>query len=176
MGYHLESIHQKPQVIEEVDAIVVGGGNTFQLLKVLQERDLMEPIRQRVMKDNIPYVGWSAGANIVCPTIGTTNDMPITEPQSFKALGLVPFQINPHYLDASVDGHFGETREERILEFLEINRKVHVVGLREGTMLTIVNSKIRYHGIADKTCRIFKYGQSARELGSSDNFNFLLTS
>jgi dipeptidase E len=117
-------------------------------------------------------VGWSAGSNVACPTIKTTNDMPVVEPSSFAALNLIPFQINPHYTDANPAGHAGETREQRIEEFLEINRSVYVVGLREGTMLLCENEKL--HLLGDKTARIFKNGTLPQELGKGDNLTFLL--
>lgn len=131
MGYDLESIHtanNPVHAIENAEAMAVGGGNTFHLLQNLYQNDLIEAIRQRA-NSGMPYMGWSAGSNVACPTIKTTNDMPIIQPPSFDALGLVPFQINPHYLNAHPAGHQGETREERLLEFIEVNPNVHVVGL-----------------------------------------------
>src|SRR5262245_42074669 len=124
------------RALEGAEAVFVGGGNTFRLLKTLQDAVLLEPLRQRA-RGGLPYLGASAGINIVCPTIKTTNDMPIVQPAGFEALGLVPFQINPHYFDADpASRHMGETREDRIREFLEENA-VAVVGLREGTWLRI---------------------------------------
>src|SRR4030042_5389526 len=123
INIRLTSIHQSndpEKSINNAKIIVVGGGNTFQLLSLLQTNSLLEPIRKKI-QSGIPYIGWSAGANIACPTIRTTNDMPIVQPDSFDALNLVPFQINPHYLAKNPDGHAGETRETRILEFLELN-------------------------------------------------------
>jgi len=174
MGCEVNSVHRGSDVLMNADAVLVGGGNTFNLLKQCQDRNLMEPIRDRVLNDNIPYIGLSAGTNLACPTIRTTNDMPITEPQNLNALGFIPFQINPHYLDASPDGHFGESREKRIIEFLEVNRDVVVAGLREGMMFRIEDDRMKHEGVSDKTCRIFKYGQSPLELGSNDDFSFLL--
>jgi dipeptidase E len=174
MGYEVNSVHHGSDVLMNADAVLVGGGNTFNLLKECQDRNLIESIRYRVLNDNIPYIGLSAGTNLACPTIRTTNDMPITEPQSLNALGFIPCQINPHYLDASPDGHFGETREERIIEFLEVNRDVVVAGLREGMMFRIEDGQIIHEGVSGKTCRIFKYGQSPFELGSNDDFSILL--
>ena len=115
----------------ETDAIFIGGGNTFRLLKALQDLDLLEPIRRKV-RNGAPYIGSSAGSNVAGPTIKTTKDMPIVQPRSFDSLGLVPFQISPHYLDPDPNStHMGETQEERILQFLEEN-ETPVVGIREG--------------------------------------------
>ena len=139
IGHQVTSIHRfiNPiEAIENSDAIVVGGGNTWQLVKMLQEKGLIKVIRKKV-KQGTPYIGWSAGSNIACPSLKTTNDMPIVEPIKFKTLKLVPFQINPHYLDDNPANHGGETREVRINEFIEVNRETHVVGLREGTMLLL---------------------------------------
>ncbi len=157
--------------VKDAEIIIIGGGNTFRLLKMMQENRLIEVIRQRIL-NGASYIGWSAGANVVCPTIRTTNDMPVVQPDNFDALNLVPFQINPHYLDANPAGHAGETREARINEFIELNPGVWVVGLREGTMLQIENQSIRY--IGKKTARIFRKGEKPVELGQNDNFRFLL--
>jgi dipeptidase E len=142
------------------DAIFVGGGNTFRLLKTLYERDLLAPIRERV-RAGLPYLGSSAGTVIAAPTMKTTNDMPIVEPPSFSALALVPFQINPHYLDPDPQStHKGETREERIREFLDEN-ETPVVGLREGSILRVENGTTTLLG--EKTARIFRRGAEAVE-------------
>lgn len=158
--------------IEQSDAILVGGGNTFQLVAELYKKGLMASIKNAVIKGK-PYVGWSAGSNITCPTLMTTNDMPVIEPESFKTLGLVPFQINPHYLDANPDGHAGETREQRINEFLVLNQNVTVAGLREGTMFLVHDKTIRLKG--PRSCRIFQYGKNPLELTDNDDFGFLLS-
>lgn len=175
IGHHVTSIHRfsnPVEAIENADAIVVGGGNTWQLVKMLQENKLMKAIRKKVKKGT-PYIGWSAGSNIACPSLRTTNDMPIAEPLKFKTLKLVPFQINPHYLDAHPENHGGETREQRIQEFIEINKELYVVGLREGTMLHLENEELTM--IGNRNARIFKYGQTPMELSNEDDFNFLLT-
>jgi dipeptidase E len=116
--------------------VVVGGGNTFQLLAALHRDGLVLAIRDAVTTGT-PYIGWSAGANVACPTIRTTNDMPIVEPPTFDALGLVPFQINPHFTVARVPNHGGETRTERLLEFTTANPDSDVLALPEGTMIEV---------------------------------------
>jgi dipeptidase E len=174
IGQTIESIHvhaDPVKAVNEAEVIVVGGGNTFQLLKMIQDNGLIEPIRKKVLSGT-PYVGWSAGSNMCCPTIRTTNDMPIVQPASFDALNLIGFQINPHYLDANPEGHAGETREARILEFLEVNPGVVVVGLREGTMFLIEKGTIKL--IGSRKARIFLKGSEARELSPGDDFGFLL--
>lgn len=174
IGHHVTGIHRfvNPiEAIENADAIVVGGGNTWQLVKMLQEKKLMKVIRKKV-KNGTPYIGWSAGSNIACPTLRTTNDMPIVEPLKFKTLKLVPFQINPHYLDAHPANHGGETREMRIQEFIEVNRNIFVVGLRESTMLLLENDDLSL--IGPRKARIFKYGQEPVELSHEEDFEFLL--
>lgn len=174
IGHRVTSIHRfinPVEAVENADAIVVGGGNTWQLVKMLQEKNLMKVIRRKVKKGT-PYIGWSAGSNIACPSLGTTNDMPIVQPESFKTLKLVPFQINPHYLDDHPTDHGGETRETRIHEFLEVNRERTVVGLREGSMLLLEENELVLMG--NRKARIFKYGEEPLELSFDDDFSFLL--
>ena len=174
IGHHVTGIHRfinPVEALENAEAIVVGGGNTWQLVKMLQEKGLMKVIRKKVKKGT-PYIGWSAGSNIACPTLRTTNDMPIVEPLKFKTLKLVPFQINPHYLDDHPANHGGETREVRIREFIEVNRDIYVVGLRESTMLLVEDDEMEL--IGPHKARIFKYGQEPKELSHEDDFSFLL--
>ena len=174
LGYRVKSIHHfsdSVQAVREAEVIVVGGGNTWQLVRMLHDNQLMDAIRAKVL-NGTPYIGWSAGANVACPSMKTTNDMPICEPPSFNCLKVVPFQINPHYLDANPEGHGGETREQRIEEFLEINTEIYVVGLREGTMLYVEDNKMKL--IGNRTARIFRKGSAPIELGSEDDFGFLL--
>ena len=147
--------------IEDGDAIFVGGGNTFRLLKTLYDRKLLDAIRDRA-RSGVPYIGSSAGSVIAAPTIRTTNDMPIVECPSLDSLGLVSFQINGHYLDPDPNStHKGETREERLREFHEEN-VTPVVGLREGTMLWVENDTVRLLGM--KPARIFRRGQEPIEV------------
>jgi dipeptidase E len=122
--------------LADADLVVVGGGNTFQLLKQCRERGLLNPIQEKV-KGGTRYLGWSAGANLACPTIKTTNDMPIVDPGSLDALGLVPFQINPHYLNVSLPGHHGETRDDRLAEFARMNPELPVFALPEGSWIRV---------------------------------------
>ena len=174
IGIKVKSIHHalnKRNFLRNAEAVVIGGGNTFALLKRMQEEDLLDVIHRRV-KGGMPYIGWSAGSNVTCPTICTTNDMPIVQPESFRAIGLVSFQINPHYLDANPVGHAGETREQRILEYLEANRSRYVVGLREGCMLRIDDNGIEL--IGSRPMRIFKKGQPTYEVNPGDDISFLL--
>jgi dipeptidase E len=139
--------------IESADAVFVGGGNTFRLLGELYARGLVDAIRTRV-RAGTPYIGSSAGTVISAPTMKTTNDMPIVQPPSFDAFGFVPFQINPHYLDPEPGStHQGETREERIREFLEEN-DTPVVALREGTMLRVEEQATTLIGI--RNARLFR--------------------
>ena len=158
MGLALDSADEMPDpraAVREAEAIFVGGGNTFRLLAALYRLDLLEAIRSRVA-EGMPYVGSSAGAIVAGPSLGTTKDMPIVEPPSFAALGLVPFQISPHYLDPDpASTHMGETQEERILQFLEENDRP-VLGLREGAMLRIDGGTIALAGVAG--ARIFRRG------------------
>ena len=131
----------------------------------------MPVIRNRVLA-GVPYVGWSAGANITCPTIMTSNDMPICDPGGFDALALIPFQINPHYLHGNPPGFKGETREERIAEFGLLHPRIWVAGLREGTAFLVEDGSI--HLLGDAQCRIFRHSEPPRELGGGDDFSFLL--
>lgn len=163
IGCELDSLHEAGEparAIERAQAIFCGGGNTFRLLKALYDAEALLPIRRRV-GSGMPYAGASAGANLACPTIKTTNDMPIVQPPSFEALGLVSFQINPHYLDPDPGStHMGETRETRIREFHEENQ-TPVVGLREGSMLRVEDGSVWLKGLAG--ARIFRRGQAPVE-------------
>ncbi len=174
IGHQAKSIHHfdNPlQAVKEAKAIAVGGGNTWKLVRTMRDNGLLEAIREKVIAGT-PYIGWSAGSNIACPTLRTTNDMPIIDPKGFDVLDLVPFQINPHYLDANPKDHGGETREMRIEEFIEENKDMTVVGLREGTMLWVENNSVKM--IGERSARIFKHGLEPQELWTRDDFSFLL--
>ena len=160
MGFEITQVRNAAD-IEAAEAIFVGGGNTFRLLKTLYERELLDPIRDRI-ELGTPYIGSSAGTNIACPTIRTTNDMPIVEPPSLAALGFVPFQINPHYFDHDPGStHMGETRETRLLEYLEEN-VTPVLGLREGSMLSVEDGTTTLLGMSN--ARLFRRGETPVEI------------
>lgn len=162
MGIDVRQVQQRADV-EQAEAIFVGGGNTFRLLHQLYERNLIGPIRERVHA-GMPYIGSSAGTNIAAPTIKTTNDMPIVFPPSFDSLALVPFQINPHYLDPDPGStHKGETREDRIREFHEEN-DTPVLGLREGSALRVDDAGVTLVG--DRQARLFRKGQEPIEVAA----------
>ncbi|ANN73120.1 dipeptidase PepE [Bordetella bronchialis] len=146
---------------DRYDLIVVGGGNTFQLVAECRRRGWLHAIPERV-RAGTPYSGWSAGANLACPTLCTTNDMPIVDPGGFDALGLIGFQINPHYTNALPPGHQGETRNDRIAEFLVANPAATVVGLPEGDWLAGDGRNMTFHG--PHTGYIFRQGEPPAEL------------
>jgi dipeptidase E len=158
MGYKLNSIHTSanPQAaVAEAEVVFIGGGNTFRLLKALYDFGVLDPIRKRVNKGML-YIGSSAGSNVAGPTIKTTKDKPIVQPPSFDALGLVPFQISPHFQDPDPNSrHMGETQEERILQFIEEN-DTPVAGLREGAMVRVENGATILKGSSG--ARIFRKG------------------
>ena len=160
LGYEIAGLHAVPDplaAIREAEAIAVAGGNTFRLLQELQAQKLLDPLRRRVMA-GAPYIGWSAGSNLACPTIRTTNDMPIVWPEQPRALELVPFQINPHYIDVHDPDHQGETRDDRLQEFMTLNPGTTVVGLREGSALLLEQGQLRLLGAG--SARLFRGGRS----------------
>ncbi len=156
MGYDVQQVRTAKD-LDGADAIFVGGGNTFRLLKTLYDRNLLDAIRQRVRGGTL-YMGSSAGSVIAAPTIKTTNDMPIVQPPSFDALHFVPYQINGHYIDADPGSmHMGETRETRLAEYLEEN-EAPVIGIREGTMLRVDDAVTRVTGT--RPAKIFRRGEA----------------
>ena len=175
-GISIRSIHHADHPGDEAQiakGIFVGGGNSFRLLKTLYDLDLVEPIRTAAMS-GVPYMGSSAGTNMACPTIRTTNDMPIVQPPSFDALNLIPFQINPHYLDADPNStHKGETRAQRLQEYLEEN-SVPVAGLREGTWLKVTGNQCQLFGKKDMI--LFRQGQGTEEFEPASDLSFLMES
>jgi dipeptidase E len=175
LGLSVDSSHDSARgpvhAVENAQAIFVGGGNTFRLIDLLWHEKLIEPIRARV-RSGMPYIGSSAGSNVACPTIRTTNDMPIVQPPTFEALGLVSFQINPHYLDPVAGStHMGETRDERIREFHEENDTA-VVGLREGAWLEIAGRSLSLRGTTG--AKLFRRGDTPVELAGGASIDFLL--
>ena len=174
LGHELVSAHTQADpaaAVDAADAVFVGGGNTFRLLNALYERSLLPAIRRRALA-GMPYVGSSAGTNVATPSIRTTNDMPIVQPPSFLALQLVPFQINPHYLDPDpTSKHMGETREERLRQFHE-EHDTPVLGLREGCMLRVEGERATLLGTTD--ARLFRRGQAPAEFQPVCDLSFLL--
>jgi dipeptidase E len=160
------------EAVERAEVLFVGGGNSFRLLSALQRLGLIEPVRRRVAAGALRYIGSSAGTNMACPSLRTTNDMPIVQPDSFAAFGLIPFQINPHYLDPDPQStHGGETREQRIREFLEEN-DVPVLGLREGTWLRRADRQLHLHG--HTSARLFRRGTEPKEIATGTDLSYLL--
>jgi dipeptidase E len=175
IGLEVSGIHSSDnpvKSIKESDAIMVGGGNSFNLLSELYKNDLIIAIQEQA-SSGTPYIGWSAGSNMACPTLKTTNDMPIVEPPSFKALELIPFQINPHYTEAVIPNHGGESRELRILEFTEANKEMVVVGLPEGMIIQLKNG--HYDLIGNKKVKIFKHGIEPYFIQTSKELNQVLS-
>jgi dipeptidase E len=174
MGFSVAPIHDlsnTPRAVEEAEVIFMGGGNTFRLLKALHDNDLLGPIRRKVATGT-PYIGSSAGSIVACPTLKTTKDMPVVQPKSFEALGLVQFQISPHYLDPDpASTHMGETQEERIVQFLEENEEA-VVGLREGSILRVEGDDVTLKG--PHNARIFRRGEEPVEVAAGSNAGPLL--
>jgi len=174
IDFELESVHTAPDpvaAVRQAEAIAVGGGNTFHLLHQMIEHKLVTAIRKRVLA-GVPYMGWSAGSNVAGPTIKTTNDMPIVRPRTFDALALVPFQINPHYTDGVIPQHQGETRADRLAEFIEANPDVDVVGLREGSILRVEDGHMALLG--DKEMLLFRKGREVRHFAPGEPIDFLL--
>ncbi len=163
LGHELFSLHtevDKTGALAKADGVVIGGGNTFQLLRTLYSTELLRAIRKRV-SEGMPYIGWSAGSNVACPTIMTTNDMPIAEVPTLRAMGLVPFQINPHYTDARIEGHGGESRDQRLAEFLALHQASTVVGLREGSGLRVGRDGLHLFG---GPMRVLRHGSAPLEV------------
>jgi dipeptidase E len=166
----------------DFDAVVVGGGNTFRLLAETRARGWLAPLR-RAVRTGLPYLGWSAGANLACPSIRTTNDMPVVDPGGFAALDLVPFQINAHYTERSLRGHGGETRDQRIAEFLAMNPGVPVLGLREGSLVHVepAGTTGARRGKAHRAtlllgpgARLFRHKRPVRDLAAGTDLSALL--
>ncbi|NTW31648.1 MAG: dipeptidase PepE, partial [Bacteroidetes bacterium] len=174
LGYEVDPIHKNINAVDAVknaEVIVIGGGNTFFLVYMLYKMGIIRAIKEKVISGT-PYIGWSAGSNVACPKLCTTNDMPIIQPESFNCINLIPFQINPHYTDFVQPNHAGETREQRLMEYMKINQKMKVVGLRESSILRIEGSSVKLVG--KKQLRLMQFGVEAKEYSASDNLDFLL--
>lgn len=172
-GVEINSIHTSTnfkKTIEEAESLIVGGGNTFHLFFEMH-KGLMELVREKVLAGT-PFIGWSAGSNIACPSLMTTNDMPIVFPGSFDGLNVIPFQINPHYIDSHPQGFGGETRQQRLEEFLVVNQNMPVVGLREGTLLKITGDKIELMG--ESSLVYLAYNREPVEFQPGADIQFLL--
>lgn len=170
--HNIDEQSDKIAAIQAADAIIVGGGNTFHLTGKLYEYGLMEAIRNRVRNGGL-YIGWSAGSNVAGPSIKTTNDMPITQPTSFDALHLIPFQINPHYTEKTIPGHNGESRDQRLKEFLHLHPNQKVVAMEEGSILLITDKSMRLIGSNPKI-KVFSKSTVPIEYRINDDINFLL--
>jgi dipeptidase E len=173
-GFEITSLHAAADpaaLVEEVDGLFIGGGNTFRLVRDLHALGLVEPIRHRALA-GMPYMGTSAGSNVACPTLSTTNDMPIVAPPSFETLALVPFQINPHYIDPDPSSrHMGETRDQRLREYHEENDR-DVLALREGSMLRVQGDRMRMLGAPGG--RHFLRGQDPVEIEEGADLSHVL--
>lgn len=159
LGVDITSVHHSAdavKAVEAADAVAIGGGNTFALLSRLYENKLVDAIHSLV-NNGMPYMGWSAGSNVTCPTICTTNDMPIVQPPSFNAINLVPFQINPHFISGKPAGHNGESREDRLNEFITMNKTMPVLCTREGSALYVEGENATLVGELDAP--VFRYGK-----------------
>ncbi|MGF1723944.1 dipeptidase PepE [Photobacterium nomapromontoriensis] len=162
------------QAIRDADAIVVSGGNTWVLNKTLHDLGLIGPIQQAVMQRGVPYIGWSAGTVISAPTIRTTNDMCIVSAAITPSLSFVPFQINAHYIEASIEGHMGETRDERIEEFLIVNPHQSVIGIPEGSWLAVSDTTMTYEAANGKPLHWFSLNQERRIIAAGSDVSELL--
>lgn len=162
VGHEIVGIHtfENPlEAINQCDALAVGGGNTFRLFEQLHKLNLIEAINQRI-ESGMRYMGWSAGSNTACPFLYTTNDMPIVQPESFKGLGQLPFQLNVHYSNATIPGHGGESRDMRLKEFKILHPDTPLIGLRECSLIEVRGDKFFLKG----------RGNTMKLFGSGDNF------
>ncbi|MGB1261272.1 MAG: dipeptidase PepE [Cognaticolwellia sp.] len=179
IGIKVTGIHQHSDpvaAINNAQAIAIGGGNTFHLLHQLYQNGLINAIQAKVAT-GMPYIGWSAGSNVAGLSIRTTNDMPIIEPESFNALQLVDFQLNPHYTDHNPPGHNGETRAQRLAEFMVLNSETPIVAIVEGTALDVKNNTLTLASGLDASSNasgfLFKAGEKS-VINTDDNLNYLL--
>lgn len=173
LGHDLVSAHRVPLAgaIAQAEGFVVSGGNTFRLLDEMQRRSALAALAKRV-RAGVPYIGWSAGANLACPTIRTTNDMPIAEPESLNAMGLLKFQLNPHYTERVLARHGGESRDQRIGEFLALNPKLAVLGIREGSLLRVEGRRAMLR--LGPGARLFRANARPSDFKAGADLSFLL--
>lgn len=177
LGYEIISLHlaeDKQKAVANADGFVVGGGNSFALLHWIYKYDLLDSIRERVLT-GVPYIGWSAGGNLACPTIMTTNDMPIVQLASLNALNLVPFQINPHYHELKFEGQGGETRKERLEEFVAFNPNRNVIGLPEGMLLERKGNSLTIKGEPDRIAKLYVHSKPVRDIRANADLSHLLS-
>ena len=170
LGIKVTSIHHfsnPAEAIEQAECILVSGGNTWMLNQMLHEKGLIVPIQRAVRERNIPYIGWSAGTNVATPSIRTTNDMPVRNSAVLPALGLFPVQINPHYIDAHLSGHMGETRDERIAEFCAVNPSESVIAIREGSLLQVQGNNLSYFSAKGQGFKVFKHETETQEYSNT---------
>lgn len=166
LGIDVSSIHHAENpadAIASAQCILISGGNTWMLNQMLHENSLIVPIQRAVRERNVPYIGWSAGCNVATPSIRTTNDMPVRNSVVLPSIGLFPVQINPHYIDAHLSGHMGETRDERIAEFCAVNPFESVIALREGSLLQVSGNDLSYFSAKDQGFKVFRHGQETQE-------------
>lgn len=176
LGYEVNSLHRvedKVAALAACDGVVTGGGNTFALLHYVYKFALLEPLKKKIAAGT-PYIGWSAGANLGCPTIMTTNDMPIVQPASMDALSLIPFQINPHYHELKFEGQGGETRKERLEEFIAFNPSRKVIGLPEGMLLKRSGNTLSIKGEAGRVAKLYVHGSAVHDLLAGQDLSYLL--
>ncbi len=175
-GATLTSVHHAADPVKavyEAECVAVGGGNTFHLVRELHRQGLMQAISRRATA-GMPYMGWSAGSNVAGPTLCTTNDMPIVEPASFDCMGLVPFQINPHYTDFFDPKHGGETRDDRLKEYIMVNPTAVVAAIREATALLLEDGKLSLIGKDNKMKVFHEKMENTKEYSLTDDINFLM--
>ncbi|MBP1630847.1 MAG: peptidase [Bacteroidetes bacterium] len=175
LGLGLVSIHRfndPIKAVNEAECVVIGGGNTFHLVSELYKNRVMGAISERAI-NGMPYIGWSAGSNVAGPTLKTTNDMPIIEPESFYCMNLVPFQINPHYTDFFDPKHGGETRDDRLKEYQTLNPNMWIAGIREATALLLEKGNLSLIGRNNKM-KVFKGNTDPIEYSLNDDINFLM--
>lgn len=166
LGIPVSSIHHAASpaaAVEQAECILISGGNSWLLNQLLHENGLIVPIQRAVRERHVPYVGWSAGCNVATPSIRTTNDMPVRNSVVLPSLGLFPLQINPHYIDAHISGHMGETRDERLAEFCAVNPSESVVALREGSLLHVRDNTLSYISVRGQGYKLFRHNTATQE-------------